>query len=616
MNQNVQDSKIKRCKHCNTTSNLRTNKNGVIYNCCIKCYKEIEVPSQIEKTNQAMIKKYGAAGLGALRSKRSKESLKVEKPKVKKTCLYCGSEDVIISKNNRITFPCCKDHWELHQIILDSKRKSTNLEKYGNESLMQISEKREKLKSTIQERYGCDYPMQNRGIINKRSLHNLEKFGSAGPMGNKEVQEKAKKTVLEHYGVDSVMKSPEVVKNLKKSFLKKYGVDNPQKCKEIKEKTKETNIRKYGVEYPSQCEEIVAKRSSNNRFKYWDTFIKLLELKQLEPLFTQEDYKKGGATFKFRCLRCNRIFISDKTYIQGIGCSCYQYRSRYEDQILDWLKSIGVINIETNKRFGRKGKSSYYEIDLYLTDFNIGIDFHGLFWHSEQVQSAKYHQDKYLFFKDLGISYIQIFENEWLIKTDIVKSIIISKLQKSKVIFARNCEIKNLSNSEYSDFLQINHLQGYVPASIKLGLFYESNLVCLASFGKSRYDKKNNAFELLRFCTRLEYSVVGGFQKLLKDFETNCKPEILLSYINVRYFDGSGYLKAGFNLDTLTSPNYFYFHLSDVKTIFSREKFQKHKLEKLLPIYDKNLSESENMFRNRYLRVFDAGNLKVVKKYN
>jgi len=43
-----------------------------------------------------------------------------------------------------------------------------------------------------------------------------------------------------------------------------------------------------------------------------------------------------------------------------------------------------------------------------------------------------------------------------------------------------------------------------------------------------------------------------------------------------------------------------------------RSNYQKHKLKKILKIFDEHLTEYQNMVNNGYLRVFDAGNLVMV----
>ena len=51
-------------------------------------------------------------------------------------------------------------------------------------------------------------------------------------------------------------------------------------------------------------------------------------------------------------------------------------------------------------------------------------------------------------------------------------------------------------------------------------------------------------------------------------------------------------------------------------TLHSRHKFQKHKLESILNIYDHNLTEAQNMFDNGYRRIWDCGNLVYIWKSN
>jgi len=45
-------------------------------------------------------------------------------------------------------------------------------------------------------------------------------------------------------------------------------------------------------------------------------------------------------------------------------------------------------------------------------------------------------------------------------------------------------------------------MQGFCPASIKIGLFDNSGIVAVATIGKSRYNKKYT-WELLRYCSKI-----------------------------------------------------------------------------------------------------------------
>lgn len=67
-------------------------------------------------------------------------------------------------------------------------------------------------------------------------------------------------------------------------------------------------------------------------------------------------------------------------------------------------------------------------------------------------------------------------------------------------------------------------------------------------------------------------------------------------------------LKINLSVEYLTDPNYYYFKRYK---LYSRHKFQKHKLKDLLPIFNELLSEHKNMLNNGFLRIYDAGNIKV-----
>jgi len=241
-----------------------------------------------------------------------------------------------------------------------------------------------------------------------------------------------------------------------------------------------------------------------------------------------------------------------------------------------------------------------------------------LVWHSSgnsklPNKDKDYHLNKTEQCETQGIQLFHIFENEWLEKQEIWKSVLNSKLNRTNRIYARKCSIRELDNSLYREFCEKNHLQGYGNASVKIGLFYNNELKTLVSFGKSRYDKSIE-WELIRFCSKLNTSVIGGASKLLKYFERNYNPESIISYANRRWSQGNLYDKLGFNFVGNTNPNYFYFKPNE-NILYSRVKFQKHKLKDKLDLFDPNLTETENMYQNGYRKIYDSGNKKYIKYY-
>lgn len=162
-------------------------------------------------------------------------------------------------------------------------------------------------------------------------------------------------------------------------------------------------------------------------------------------------------------------------------------------------------------------------------------------------------------------------------------------------IYARKCIIKEISVKEKNKFLNLYHIQGEDKSKVKLGLFFNDELVACMTFGKPRFNK-NYQWELIRFASK--YKVIGGASKLLKYFEKQYKPESIITYADRRFSKGNLYNLLEFKLLSKTQPNYFYIKGNEILT---RYQCQKHKLQKLLgDKFDKDLTETENMLANRF----------------
>lgn len=165
---------------------------------------------------------------------------------------------------------------------------------------------------------------------------------------------------------------------------------------------------------------------------------------------------------------------------------------------------------------------------------------------------------------------------------------------------ARACTVGEVDSKTEKAFLNHNHLQGYHPSSLCYGLFYRGSLVSLMSFVKPRFNKKTD-WELLRFCNKLNTQVVGGASRL---FSRRPKGSIV-SYSDSRLSLGHLYENLGFVRQFINSPGYYY--TNDYQTFYSRVKFQKHKLPKILEIFDPFKTEWENMQANGFDRIWDCG---------
>ena len=277
------------------------------------------------------------------------------------------------------------------------------------------------------------------------------------------------------------------------------------------------------------------------------------------------------------------------------------YKSKAQKEIFDFISQY-VEAKQCNKSL-LKGK----ELDIYIPSKKIAIEYNGLYWHCElnKIESS-YHLNKTLECKKYDVQLLHVFEDEWIFKQEIVKSIILNKIGLSETIMARKCSIVEVNSTQATKFIELNHIQGYVHSSINIGLMYHNELVGNMTFGKSRYNK-NYSWELIRYCTKLNTSVIGGASKLFSYFTKNHNGTII-SYCDLRYGTGKMYEKIGMEYKHTTSPNYFYFHTNKIIRE-SRLKYQKHKLKKLFPdVYSGDKTESEIMAEKGYHRIYDCGN--------
>jgi len=252
------------------------------------------------------------------------------------------------------------------------------------------------------------------------------------------------------------------------------------------------------------------------------------------------------------------------------------------------------------------------EIDIFIPSLSFGIEFNGLYWHSEQYRDSKYHIDKTQFFKDKGIRLMNIWEDDWMYKNDICVSMIKNKLGVSTKIGARKCQLKEVAKERADIFLNDNHLQGKCNDSIRYGLFYDDELVSLMTFGKRRMimnSTEAEGWELLRFCNVIGVSVTGGASKLFKFFVEQMKSTYVMSYANRDISDGNLYEKLKFEKVGKTTPGYWW---CTKGRKYHRSNFMKHKIA--ITDEEKTLTENEIMKERGYYKVWNTGSLKYIWK--
>lgn len=418
------------------------------------------------------------------------------------------------------------------------------------------------------------------------------------PMTRKEIQKKHKLTMISKYGVEHALCSDDILSKSKQTKLKKYGNESYNNL----DKVHKTKLEKYGsATYNGSVKRMIT--------KYNDILIKW---KHVVPMFTELEYTGVDNTrYNFQCTECSNVFnasIDDGIIPICRVCTPVQTitQSRGEKEIIEYIRELvpNCVILEKDRSI-LSGK----ELDIVLPEYKLAIEFNGLYWHSEsKLQDKKYHLNKSKKASCCGYTLIHIFDYQWHQKQDIVKSMISTKLNCNATIPARKCIVKPIKSKIKNDFLNKTHLQGSCNSRVNLGLYYNDELVSVCTFGRARYTKQFE-WELIRFSTKLNCTVIGGFSKLLTYFIKVHNPLNIFTYCDRTISNGNVYIKNKFKLTGITSSNYFYFKGANV---YSREVFQKHKLQNKIETFNVNLTEYENMKINGYDRFWDCGNYKFV----
>jgi len=310
---------------------------------------------------------------------------------------------------------------------------------------------------------------------------------------------------------------------------------------------------------------------------------------------------KEGLSERPKCLfdKCNNDTFfspSNQRYTNFCQKHLSGFTSKGEIEVFNYISKF-YPNV---KKLRLKGN----EFDIYISELNIAFEFNGLYWHNFYHKGKKYHYDKWKFCQDNDIQLMNIWEDDWYFKQDIVKSIILNKLGKNNIkIYARQCIIKNVNNEECNKFLEENHLQGKCSSSINLGLFYDNELVSLMTFGKRKISNKLQ-FELLRFCSKLNTNVIGAASKLFKHFINNYSFDKVVSYASCDISNGDLYEQLDFKKCGHTGINYWW---SNNVNKYHRSKFMKYRIK---DENNKDKTGNEIMTERGFNKIFGTGNLK------
>lgn len=457
-----------------------------------------------------------------------------------------------------------------------SKSRETNLKKRGVEFISQSPEIKKLIKSNNLERIGVEHHLQKEESVQKLKESNLEKWGVENISQLKEIKEKKKATSKKNSGYDYIFSDPKFINRNIELNNHKWGVDWYFQSEVGKEKIKEKNLEKWGVDNPSKNEFVISKiRKSVLQKLHQKTLQNNPEIKHIDSENRQ---------FKIFCEDCQSLFEigyflfykrrETKTKICTICNKIDKHQSGLEVNLQNFIKKVynGII-LHNHKIEGK-------EVDIYLPELKLALEFNGVYWHSEIFKHMNYHKEKTEICEKNGIQLIHIWEDDWLYKEDIIKSMIVNKIGMNKnKIFARKCQIRELTdNNIVKEFLNKNHLQGFVGTTVKIGLFHNETLVSLMCF-----TYQNNKWGLVRFCSLLDHNIIGSSSKLFNYFTKKYCNSNIFTFSDKSYSNGKIYELLNFKIESELKPDYKYI-INGIRS--HKFNFRNRNLDGIYKIYD------------------------------
>lgn len=255
----------------------------------------------------------------------------------------------------------------------------------------------------------------------------------------------------------------------------------------------------------------------------------------------------------WNCTTCTHTWTaSPKDRKRGRGCPrCANGKttSQGEAELAAFVEgAIGAGRVMRNVRGCLGGK---FEVDVHVPSMSVGIEFNGVYYHSEEFVGATYHADKFHAADASKEALIQVWEDDWRDRREAVEMLLLRKLRASKAVRrSEEFSASKLSVSSARRFFAANSVQKLEP-----GLTY------LALMDGSATPYAVMAFTLtIDACLIKGYAthgvVIGGFIALIDEIRsfTNERASMLQVVTDNCVTNGESLLGYGFSLTQELPP--------------------------------------------------------------
>jgi len=320
------------------------------------------------------------------------------------------------------------------------------------------------------------------------------------------------------------------------------------------------------------------------------------------------DYAHGKCPVEIRCPTHGSFMQRPNDHLSGHGCPrCAAVGPSAEEDLL-FKRVREIVGPATVIERNVRNVIAPQELDIYIPSMRLALEFNGSYWHNDTRRAREYHQQKKLSCIQAGVDLIHVYDFLWRSRSEQILDLIRSRTGQVRRVFARRCCVARITREQADLFCEQNHIQGSAASSVQLGIFQDTQLVGCFTAGRPRFTQTAR-WEIIRICFARGVQVVGGAGRMLKHFtRRHCQPgDLVLSYAQLDWSNGGLYRALGFTHSHNTVPGYHWVELSTGAAL-PRYRTQKHRLERLLgDVFDPGQSESENMERAGWRRVYGSG---------
>ena len=250
--------------------------------------------------------------------------------------------------------------------------------------------------------------------------------------------------------------------------------------------------------------------------------------------------------------------VAEKHIKRAHGCPRCGQKSAPEEALAAFLSRFTTVEQRNRTLIAPK------ELDIYLPEHRIAVEFCGMYWHShgdkaDEKKNKLRHAEKHRLCAEQGIRLITLYETEWSERPETIKCLLRNAVGKSRgKLMARKCRLAKPTVQEARAFYGKYHPQGGAGHGEHYGLYHGDKLVACMRLTFGNNDRGHGAkvrqWTLSRYATRVP--VAGAASRLFKAFVTEHNPPEVKSFSDNRLFGGGMYEQLGFVLEEDVAPDY------------------------------------------------------------